>query len=69
LIIGSGFIRHRKISPGLLATLGAALVLFALYISYHAATELLGFALLAGAAGLDLYFKRKLEAQKLGLKR
>ncbi|QFS86230.1 MULTISPECIES: MerC family mercury resistance protein [unclassified Marinobacter] len=69
LIIGSGFIRHRKPSPGLLATLGTALVLFALYISYHAATELLGFALLAGAAGLDLNFKRKLEARKLGLKR
>lgn len=68
-MIGAGYARHRKTSPGLLAATGAALVLFALFVSYHAATELLGFALLAGAAALDLYFKRKLEARKLGLKR
>lgn len=68
LSIGTGFRRHRSIMPVLLAIPGSALVIYALFVDYHVLTEFTGFVLLAGAAGLDLYLRRKEEARRLGLK-
>ncbi|SFN29508.1 MerC family mercury resistance protein [Marinobacter pelagius] len=67
LTIAAGFLQHRSTLPGLLATLGGAIVCFALFVDYHVLTELAGFALLAAGAFVDLRYRRRLEARKLGL--
>ncbi|WP_163558740.1 MerC family mercury resistance protein [Halomonas sp. NO4] len=66
-VLVAGFRRHRAIGPPLLAASGAAMVLYALFIDYHALVELAGFVLLAAAALWDLHQRRRQEARLLGL--
>lgn len=63
---GSRF--HGSRGPVLAGLVGAGLVLFALFIHYHALVELAGFLLLAGAVGWDLHLRRRTESRVLGLK-
>lgn len=66
--ISIGFRRHRAGTPAVLAVLGAAFVLYALFVHYATLTELAGFVLLVAAAARDLYLRRREEATRLGLK-
>ncbi|MCL7944159.1 MerC family mercury resistance protein [Marinobacter sp. ATCH36] len=68
LLIATGFRRHRSVGPAFLASIGMALVLYALFIDYGVIIEFIGFVFLAGAAGRDLYLRRREEAGRLGLK-
>lgn len=65
--VAMGFRRHRSPLPALLAVTGGALVCIALFVSYHLLTELAGFILLGAATGLDLFYRRRQEARRLGL--
>lgn len=65
--VAAGFLRHRSPLPAMLAMAGGALVCFALFVSYHVLTELAGFVLLAVAAAVDLLYRRRQEARRLGL--
>lgn len=62
---GSRF--HGSRGPVLAGLAGAGLVVFALFIHYHALVELSGFLLLAGAVGWDLRLRRRTESRVLGL--
>ncbi|MGM0784072.1 MAG: MerC family mercury resistance protein [Pseudomonadota bacterium] len=63
----AGFRRHRATGPPLLAAAGAATVLYALFVDYHALTELAGFVVLAGGVLWDLRRRRREEARLLGV--
>ncbi|TFH86294.1 methyltransferase domain-containing protein [Billgrantia azerbaijanica] len=66
-VLAAGFRRHRATGPPLLAAAGAATVLYALFVDYHALVELAGFVLLTAAALWDLRQRRHQEARLLGL--
>lgn len=68
VFIAVGFRRHRSVLPAVLAIVGSALVMFALFIDYSVITEFTGFVLLAVATGGDLFLRRREEAARLGLK-
>jgi arsenite methyltransferase len=53
--------------PSLLGAMGAGLVLYALFVDYHAPVELAGFLMLAAATLWDLHRRRRQEARLLGL--
>jgi SAM-dependent methyltransferase len=53
--------RHRRPGPLLLSAGGAGAVVYVMLGSYHAGLEALGFALLTGAAALDLYLLYRAE--------
>ncbi|MBL3558883.1 MULTISPECIES: MerC family mercury resistance protein [Marinobacter] len=67
VFIATGFRRHRSALPAVLGAIGSTLVLYALFIDYNVITEFTGFVFLAGAAGRDLYLRRREEAARLGL--
>ncbi|MDZ7842711.1 MAG: MerC family mercury resistance protein [Gammaproteobacteria bacterium] len=58
LAIVAGARRYRSAVPAAAAVVGAGLVAFALLVNYHAAVELAGFVLLAGAAWRDAVLRR-----------
>ncbi|QTF92020.1 MerC family mercury resistance protein, partial [Halomonas sp. BM-2019] len=61
-------LRHRVgPQPLLLGAAGGGLVLYALFVDYHALVELAGFVLLGGAVLWDLRRRRRQEARVLGL--
>lgn len=62
-----GVMRHRSYGPAVLAVAAAGVVLYALFIDYHALIELTGFILLAGAVGWDIHARRRGESRILGL--
>lgn len=68
LSVFAGYRRHRSVIPTALAIIGYALVLYAQFIGYGVITEFTGFVFLAGAAGRDLYLRRREEAARLGLR-
>ena len=53
LAVAVSYRHHRKAGPVVLAALGLALILWVMYGSYNAVTELAGFALLVGGAASD----------------
>ncbi len=62
-----GVRRHRSPSPALLAVAAAGMILYALFINYSMALELIGFLMLAGSAWWDVRLRRREEARTLGL--
>ncbi|AHE97055.1 MerC family mercury resistance protein [Thioalkalivibrio paradoxus] len=67
LAVVPGFRRHRGVGPSLLAAGGAGVIVYALFVNYHALTELTGFVFLAGAVGWDIWLRRRQQARLLGL--
>ncbi|PAU78173.1 MerC family mercury resistance protein [Halomonas salipaludis] len=65
--VASGLRLHRRAWPTLAGLAGSLLVLYALFVDYSMALELIGFVLLAGAVAWDLRQRRRYEATVLGL--
>ncbi|MFC3285000.1 MerC family mercury resistance protein [Litchfieldella rifensis] len=66
--IAAGIRRHQSLGPTLAGTIATGILLYTLFVDYHALVELAGFLLLAAATGWDLYRRRHQEARVLGLK-
>lgn len=62
-----GVRRHRHVGPILLAALGSAVILYALFVDYRFGWELGGFIALTAAVLWDLRRRRRREAGLLGL--
>lgn len=67
LCIGVGLRQHRARGPTTMAVMGAALVLYALFVEYRIPVELAGFLVLAVAVARDLVLRRRHQARVLGL--
>lgn len=67
--VAAGYRRHQATGPGLLAVTGTVLVLYALFVDYRLAMELLGFTLLAAGVAWDLRQRRLEESRALGLQK
>lgn len=65
--VAAGWRRHGSTTPVIGAVIGVGIINYALFINYHLIVEATGFLVLAGAAGWDLYLKRRSEARALGL--
>lgn len=59
LAVIPGLRHHRSPVPGLGALVGGGLILYALLVKYHVLVELVGFLLLAGAAIVDAFLRRR----------
>ena len=58
LLVAANFMRHRIIGPPALAIAGVSLLGWVMYASYSRSGELVGFALLLGAAAWDFRLRR-----------
>ena len=57
-IIGLGMRKHKSMAPLLIAFLGILVLCYAMFINYHALTEIVGFILLAAATYIDFDKRR-----------
>ncbi len=67
LCIAAGARRHRSPGPLALAAAGAAVVLYTQFVDYRVLVELVGFLLLGGGVGWDVWLRRRWQARVLGL--
>lgn len=65
--VATGTRRHGAYTPTVVAVLGAAVVLFALFVHYRVWIEAAGFALLAAAVAWDIVLRRREQERVLGL--
>lgn len=65
--IVAGIRYHHVFGPAGLAGAGAGVILYALFVDYHALVEFAGFVLLAGAVWRDIRLRRREESRVLGL--
>lgn len=65
--VGVGIRRHRNPVPLIAAIAGAGMINYALFVDYHMIVELAGFVVLAAAVAWDVYQRRRVEQQVLGL--
>jgi NADH:ubiquinone oxidoreductase subunit 6 (subunit J) len=65
--IAAGAHLPRSPLPMAITTGGLALVLYALFVDYHAVVELTGFVLLAAGTAWDVVLRRRHQARVLGL--
>lgn len=66
-VIMPGIRQHRSFAPGLLALAATGILLYALFVDYNMATEMVGFLLLAAAVWWDIRLRRREEARLLRL--
>ena len=57
-VILLGMRKHRSPVPSVLALLGSGILMYTMYVDYSTLTELIGFAVLAGATFLDYRMRR-----------
>lgn len=68
-VVAVGVRRHRRIEPVVLAVVGAGMVAHALLVEFDETVELIGFIVLAIGVGLDIWWRRRMDAHLLGLQK